>query len=53
MSNACTEGSSRPDRLPEKSEKHTLTLKTIGCERKCPFFSFFVARNRNLTSESD
>ena len=43
MSVACTEGSLRTDRSPEKSEKnHTLTLEIIGLESKCQFFHFLL-----------
>ena len=45
MSDACTEGSLRPNLQPEVPEKnYNLTLKTIGCERKCRFFHFLLRK---------
>ena len=42
MPGACTDGSLRPDRYPEKPGKKS--LETIGCGRKCKFFNFLLQK---------
>ena len=49
MSGACTEGSLRPDGNRKSLKNHTLTLKTIACEKKMSIFSFFCC----VKSKSD